>query len=324
MTIGVLFRNTISNYFSVDARFFHSFIPLMTKPGYLPKKFVEGKRLLYIHPAQMYLFISIVFFFLLSFISREQRENIDNAMKEDSAKISTVIDSIKQRTSDSIVAERFLNPLRKNQKQLGLKDDEIRQADSIIKDNSGPNGTVFGIDFKGKVIDSMIANGTSDQKIYEHLGMKEDDGIFTKRIYRQGLKFYKTKSGGSVLQAFYDSIPIALFILLPIFGLILKLFYFNKGRFAHHLVFTFYFFSFLFTVGSFLLLSTLICENFPAWVITLIMFSTFFYLFLAVKRFYQQGYFLSFLKSSVVAFMYLSFVLPLAAVIMGVVAFLYY
>ena len=64
LTIGILFYNTISNYFSFDARFFKSYIPLMFKPGYLPNKFIEGKRLLYLHPAQMYLFISVVFFFL--------------------------------------------------------------------------------------------------------------------------------------------------------------------------------------------------------------------------------------------------------------------
>ncbi len=42
LTIGVLFYNTISNYFSFDARFLKSFIPLMFKPGYLAKKFLEG------------------------------------------------------------------------------------------------------------------------------------------------------------------------------------------------------------------------------------------------------------------------------------------
>ena len=65
LTLGVLFSNTISNYFSVDARFFRSFIPLLFRPGYLAKKFVGGKRLTYLHPAQFYLFISVVFFFFL-------------------------------------------------------------------------------------------------------------------------------------------------------------------------------------------------------------------------------------------------------------------
>ena len=67
LTVGVLFYNTIANYLSFDARFFKSFFPLMFKPGMLAKCFIQGKRLLYLHPAQMYLFVSVVFFFLLSF-----------------------------------------------------------------------------------------------------------------------------------------------------------------------------------------------------------------------------------------------------------------
>lgn len=43
LTIGLLFSNTISNYFSVDARFFRSFIPLMFRPGVLARRFVDGK-----------------------------------------------------------------------------------------------------------------------------------------------------------------------------------------------------------------------------------------------------------------------------------------
>ena len=71
LTFGVLFSNTISNYFSVDARFFRSFVPLMIRPGVLARRFVDGKRQRYLHPAQFYLFISVVFFFLFSFRVRQ-------------------------------------------------------------------------------------------------------------------------------------------------------------------------------------------------------------------------------------------------------------
>ena len=324
LTLGVLFSNTISNYFSVDARFFKSFIPLMTKPGYLPRKFVEGKRILYIHPAQMYLFISVVFFFLFSFISREQAQDIDQGMKKQFEKETAIVDSIQQHRLDSIAKRNLLDPLKNNKAQIKLTDDQLKQVDTIVKEGRVPSSTIFGIKFNQNEIDSMIAAGASDQKIYEHLGMEEDDDVLTKRFYRQGLKFYKNKSGGSILQAFYDSIPLAMFILLPIFALILKIFYFKKGRFAHHLVFTFYFFSFLFTVFSLLTLGTLLWDDFPAWVIILVMLSTFFYLFFGVKRFYQQGYFLSFIKSNIITFFFLSLVIPFAAVIIGVAAFLFY
>lgn len=155
------------------------------------------------------------------------------------------------------------------------------------------------------------------------MGLNDDAGAFKKKLYSQALKFYKQRSGGSILQAFLDSIPIAMFILLPIFALFLKLFYYNKGRFSHHLVFTFYFFSFLFMVFSIIILADLVWEL-PGFLITLVMFSTFFYLLLAVKYFYNQGYFLSFIKSGIVTFLFLSLVIPLAAFIIGLTAFLFY
>ena len=112
--------------------------------------------------------------------------------------------------------------------------------------------------------------------------------------------------------------------LLPIFAFILKIFYFRRGRFSHHLVFSFYFFSFLFTVFSILVLTNLIWKEFPGSITTLIIFSTFFYLYLAVKRFYEQGWFVSFLKTGFVTFTFLIFVLPLALIIMGLMAFFFY
>ena len=44
LTVGVLFSNTIRNYFSIDGRFFKSFILLLIKPGVLARRFVDGKR----------------------------------------------------------------------------------------------------------------------------------------------------------------------------------------------------------------------------------------------------------------------------------------
>lgn len=324
LTLGVLFSNTISNYFSVDARFFKSYIPLMTKPGFLPKEFVDGKRILYLHPAQMYLFISVVFFFLFSFISREQAQDIDTAIKRDVSRSAEKQNSMDSQEQDSIAAQNFLKPLKENQKQLGLQDKDIKSLDSVIKNKKAHDNAILGVHFNQMEIDSMIDVGASDKEIYKYMGMKDTDGAFKHRFYKQALKFLKNRSGGSVLQAFYDSIPIAMFILLPIFAFILKIFYFKKGPFAYHLVFSFYFFAFLFMVFSGLVLATLLWKDFPGWIIGVIMLSTFFYLFLGVKRFYGQGYFLSFVKSNIITFVFMSFVLPLATVIMGLMAFLFY
>ena len=82
LTVALLFYNTITNYFSFDARFIKSIVPLLFKPVYLPKVFIEGKRSIYLHPGQLYLFISVLFFFLTTtFVIRDNVCLIDNALK---------------------------------------------------------------------------------------------------------------------------------------------------------------------------------------------------------------------------------------------------
>jgi hypothetical protein len=327
LTLGVLFYNTIANYFSFDARFLKSFIPLMFKPGYLPKKFLEGKRLLFLHPAQMYLFISVIFFFLYSFNVRETVQDVDKQFKKTNVDKNEK-DSIAIQTPvlDSIQLEKMMAPLKENNIVTGIKEEDLKKLDSMIKvENNNPEvNNILNFDFNEKEIDSLIAIDAPNEDIYKAMGMDDDAGFFIRKIYTQMLKFYKERGLGSILQTFYDSIPLAMFFLLPIFALILKIFYFRRGHFSHHLVFSFYFFSFLFTVFSILTLVNLIWENFPGWITTLTMFSTFFYLFFAVKRFYGQGWFVSFFKSNVVSFTFLTFVIPLSAILMGLMAFLFY
>jgi cell division protein FtsL len=328
LTLGVLFYNTIANYFSFDARFLKSFIPLMFKPGYLAKKFLEGKRLLFLHPAQMYLFISVIFFFLYSFNVRDAVQEINQNIQKQNLRNEQLKDSLKSQEPvvDSVKLEKLIAPLKEGPMLTGMSDEDVKKVDSIVKANNKKefSNNFLNFDFNENKIDSLIAIDAPNEVIYKAMGMGDDAGFLTHKFYAQMLKFYKDRGIGSILQTFYDSIPLAMFFLLPIFAFILKIFYFRRGRFSHHLVFSFYFFSFLFTVFSILTLANLIWDTFPSWITTLIILSTYFYFFLAVKRFYGQGWFLSFFKTGLVTFTFFTFVIPLAVVIMGLMAFLFY
>ena len=325
LTLGLLFNNTISNYFSVDARFFRSFVPLLFKPGFLAKQFVSGKRLTYLHPAQMYLFVSVVFFFLFSFVERDTTQSFDKALQKNLNDFKAVSKTIQDaKPLDSSEVENIVKPFKENQKALGISDEKMRQIDSLSQIPQGKADLDTDFTFNQKTIDSLIAAGARDEVIYNEMGMAPDAGWFSKKFYSQMLKFYKTRSGGSILQAFYDSIPIALFVLLPIFALILKLFYLKRGRYAHHLVFGFYFFSFLFALFGVDLLVNLFVYDIPNSLDWLIALSSFFYLWLAIRNFYRQGWFVSFFKSGMVSFVFLLLVLPFALVVMALTAFLMY
>ncbi|HLV15502.1 MAG TPA: DUF3667 domain-containing protein [Xanthomarina sp.] len=323
LTLGVLFYNTISNYFSVDARFFKSFLPLLFKPGYLASKFVEGKRLLYLHPAQMYLFISVVFFFLFTILVRPQTEKLDSELKKTLEK-PFIEDSTSNKSHlDSLKVDKLMKPLKNNQKVIGVNDAELKVIDSILKREVNTDSNNLSFNFDEKKVDSLIGIGAPDHEIYEAMGLEKEASAFKRRLYGQILKFYKKRDGGSLLKAFYDTIPLAMFILLPIFALLLKIFYWKRGTFAHHLVFAFYFFAFLFMLFSIIIGINFIL-NVPNWIDWLLTLSSFLYLYVAIKRFYQQGWFLSFVKCSLVSFAFLLMVLPFTAVITGFITFWYY
>ena len=323
LTVGVLFYNTIANYFSFDARFFRSFIPLVFKPGILAKRFVSGKRLMYLHPAQMYLFISVVFFFLFSFKVREYSASFDKGIQEASL-FDESVDSLNSKSIDSATIARLSKPLKNTNFISGLSEQEQKEFDSIIAAASRPdyakNNMPFGYDTKK--LDSLIAIDAPEKEQLHAVGMKEDAGFLNRQFHRQLIKFHKNRGGGA-LQAFFDSVPISLFFLLPIFALLLKVFYWRRGRFAHHLVFSFYYFSFLFTVLSIIIGVNYIVEI-PDWIDFLVFLSTFLYLVLAVRNYYEQGFFISLIKTSMISFVYMMIVAPMAVMIMLALSFLLY
>lgn len=324
LTIGVLFYNTISNYFSFDARFLKSFFPLMFRPGYLAKRFLQGKRLLYLHPAQMYLFVSVIFFFIISFSTRdlvskanEFNEKVVSAEQVEQEEKDSVAQAL-----DSIRISNALKPLEKNKKLLGLKDEDIQLTDSIIQANAkGNNRANVDWGFDKEKIDSLVNAGVDKEIILNEMGMSKDPNYFERRFFESLLKLSGGKGAGGIVQAFFDSIPISMFFLLPLFAFILKIFYFNKGKYSYHLVFSFYFFSFLFTVFSILFAVNRFIYDIPDWIDWLVAISTYFYFLIALIKFYRQNWILSWLKSGFITFAFLLFVVPMSFTVLVALAF---
>ncbi|NER16481.1 DUF3667 domain-containing protein [Spongiivirga citrea] len=315
LTVKVLFSNTIANYFSVDARFFRSFIPLVFKPGVLAKRFVNGKRLKYLHPAQFYLFISVVFFFFYSFVQREQQEQFDLALQK-GFNSEIKVDSVPSQKLDSIQIQNIMAPLKKNQKVMGIKDEDLKQIDSIIQNADADDFNNFDFEANKEKLDSLIAIDATDEQIYREMGLTDDDSNFRKNMFGKLLKFYKQRGGG-LLETFYSTIPIALFFLLPIFAFLLKLMYWKRARYAHHMVFSFYFFTLVFLLLTFFLMISMIVEM-DGWWWTLLYLILIIHLFISMKNFYQQGYFKTFLKYVFLGFTFALFILP---VTFGVLVF---
>jgi len=268
LSMRVLFHNTIMNYFSVDARFFRSFIPLFTKPGFLAKQFVGGKRLLYLHPAQFYLFASIVFFFIFSIATRSAQREFDNTMKEtfvtEKSNIVTQANHIKDSISKELASQK---ETMNTEDSLALVKAKNLLDDNVVNDSTktkkkrkaSVSGKIFGLDFDTRILDSLEnSNATMDEKL-KAIGHKETDPWFTKFIRKQVLKF-RANRGVGLLKAFFDTLVL----------------------------------------------------------------STFFYLIISLKRFYEQGYVKTFFKTCILSFVYLIFVVPVTFVLLWIISFVLY
>lgn len=66
LTFRQLISEFLSDYLTFDSKFFRSLKPLLFKPGFLTNEYNAGKRVRYISPLKMYLFISVIFFFLVA------------------------------------------------------------------------------------------------------------------------------------------------------------------------------------------------------------------------------------------------------------------
>jgi len=306
LTFGVLFSNTIGNYFAVDARFFKSFIPLMTKPGVLARRFVDGKRLSYLHPAQFYLFISVLFFFIFSFTIRKADNTLNKKFKQEFSR-DVQLDSLRFK-KDSIGMEIAKKAITENQGLAKIASKDLKVFDSVM--SAEQNYSEFSFNFKRKQLDSLIVTGAPQSEKLKIMGIDENDGAITQKFFAQILKFYE-QQGGGILKTFYDTIPITMFLMLPLFAFLLKIFYWKRGTFAHHMVFSFYFFTFVFTSFCFLIFINSLVEI-PIWLQVLFFLSFIIYLILAFRNFYKSSWIGAVFKGFVVSYVYMIIIVPLA------------
>ncbi|MBT8299817.1 MAG: DUF3667 domain-containing protein [Maribacter sp.] len=318
LTFGVLFSKTIEDYFSIDARFFRSFGTLMIKPGVLARRFVDGKRLKYLHPAQFYLFISVLFFFIFSFSVRKADQEVTEALKKGFDK-DFVIDSL-QLKKDSLNLELAKKTIRESPVLTGISEEDLSVLDSVI--SAEQNAPDISFSFKRNILDSLIAIDAPQADKLKAMGLEENASAFNQKLYEKMLKFYEQKGDG-ILNTLYDTIPIAMFFMLPLFAVLLKLFYWRRGTFAHHMVFSFYFFTFIFTSYCILILANKLVDI-PVWIEVLFFLSFIIYLLLALHNFYRSSWIGAFFKANIISFLYMLIIVPIAVIGIITVSFFLY
>ena len=245
ISVKELFNDFLGDYFTFDSKLFRSIYPLLFKPGFLTNEYIEGKRIKYIPPLRMYIFISIIYFFVISFNADVYMPKPNIGTKKTGG-VRTSITLGDKNIPDSMFVESHR-----------------RKDPDILLDTLGWK--------KNKINQIFVTQFTN-----QYMKLKDNPSGFAPQILKVA--------------------SIMMFFIMPIFALLLKLFYIRKGYFyIDHLIFSFHFHSFLFLILMLLYLSI---DFIPGISITLITLIILFYLYKSLRNVYKQGRWKTFFKMS--------------------------
>ncbi|WP_214070437.1 DUF3667 domain-containing protein [Mucilaginibacter sp. dw_454] len=292
-SFGHMMNHAISDYFHFDHQFFSTLKPLLFEPGKLTNEYLAGRRVSYLHPVKMYIFISLIYFVLLFQSGYKPPVNINVSKPEGPHK------------KEMAVTDRKLDSVIKSPNTSGL----TKKVLSITKgrlDSEAVHKTSGDVDPDDDV-DVMIGEGrmpgmTKDTTYTQYLASQaklpddKQDGFFD-RLYHKKSYEYKEKYGKHAREAFFDefrhNMPKMMFLMLPLCALIFKItFAKNKKYYVEHLIFTFHLHCFLFLFLAIIMTLELI---FPKswglydWLSLAGTVGVIWYLYKSVRVFYQRS-----------------------------------
>lgn len=276
ISLGEILKEFAGDYFTFDSKLFNTIGPLIIRPGKVPKEFIDGKRNTHIQPLRIFIFLSFITFFLwgLSFQS-EQDESLDP---------DELVGNVNNNAS-------FIDSLN-NTTPINIK---LTDDSNAVDTSVSPFFTY------------MLDKENSPQEIVDSLA--KDNNEITKKLFLQGLRMYQAEKG-TVKKYLMGNISLVLLLLQPIFAMLLKLFYIRRKSFFYieHLVFSLYFHAFILLLTILLFFLSLYVD--VDILIFLLAFLSYLYFILASKVFYSQSWGKTFLKGSLISFIYLNLMFP--------------
>ncbi|WP_310556477.1 DUF3667 domain-containing protein [Flavobacterium sp.] len=310
-TFHHLFVHFFEDLTHYENAFWRTIKNLLLKPASLTKEYLSGKRLSYLAPVRLYIFISFVTFFLIAVFPSKENKLISELKK------SPTIDASELK-KDSIAEQKQLQELLENEYIPSNIKDTIRK-------NAKKQKTVNDV---GKVAKEIVSFGYK-------LSIRELDSIQkygAEKDRLNALQYWATKKGIIISEnntneeiieksvaSFQYNFPKVLLIYMPFFAFFLWLFH-SKKRWYYfdHGIFTLHYFSFLLLIYLIIFIFTrtlnLIVNNYITETINTIVRIAcygwaFYYFFPAHHRFYGETRWISFIKSYFLFFINMFFIL---------------
>ncbi|SEL05449.1 Protein of unknown function [Aquimarina amphilecti] len=270
------FNEFFASIFSYDSRLRHTIIGLLFRPGMISKDYIEGRRIKYANPFRFYLSVSILFFIVSGLF-------ID---------FDTIIDQ-KNDQNNELLRVDLPNQKKKNTVEIN---DSIPESD-----NNEDDDYVY---FSEKQLDTMNMFTAVNKrwKTYKSHYKKTDqlsastalDSLkhakngYTKYLYRRSIRTKNLNENPMELLKFvFNKLPFIIFFFLPFFALTIWIIYIRRPfNYMEHLVFIFHTQTMFFILMGIAILFDQITKSEVA--SSIAMFIFLFYLYKAMRNFYQQ------------------------------------
>lgn len=212
-----LIRSFLSETFDLDGRLTRTIKHLFAQPGFLAQEFSLNRRASYVSPFRLYLFASLIFFFCLSLSAGRGEEAVAGdrqviADLRDQANEDGADDERKRADPDTLAT--LLDPA---QADVAMR--ILEQTESPVKR-----------DFLNSYTLQVEQNFTAAERV-DHLWWLKP---VTARVVEA------TDRPERLVDEFSESIPLAMFILLPAYAVFLKILFYSRRKtifYSEHMVF---------------------------------------------------------------------------------------
>lgn len=306
-TFHHLFIHFFEDLTHYENAFWRTIKNLLFKPSSLTKEYLSGKRLSYLAPVRLYIFISFITFLLIAMFPVHVNDKVHESPKSESVKgpASSHKNSLEEEDDE---VKALLN-------SKSISEENKKAIQEILDNPKTSDDSLINLGYKSvNQIDSIQKYGPESKKLsaFGYWINRKIQIIKDQNTGRQALDKF--------IESFIHNLPKVLFIIMPFFAFFLWLFH-NKKRWYYfdHGIFTLHYFSFLlliflivFSVDKLATLINYTFINFISGCLTFIgVIWAFYYFFPAHHRFYGESRIMSFTKSIVLFFINSFFILLL-------------
>ncbi|MBC7745268.1 MAG: DUF3667 domain-containing protein, partial [Flavobacterium sp.] len=235
--------HSFSHYFHFDSKFFSTLTPLLAKPGQLTLDYIAGRRARYLHPVSMYIFVSIVYFLVLSVTNKLEEKpentgpkitfnsNYSNLTKKEKKIIEANPDFMQNAAG---------KPMDRSKEKIYFKAmsfiEQQQYLNSLNRITKNPETNFRIIDLKE--INTQREDSTFSSYVNRQNRLAENykDNLMARFIKKQSLKFGTNTDLVNLAEKYKSKL---FFLLMPVFAFFVMInFRKNKRYYVEHLVFT--------------------------------------------------------------------------------------